>query len=122
MNKICKIFPLIGNIVLTNLDYTSLFRARTINKQVSEFINGEKLFWNRVIGSYSEYFEGFEESWNEVIKTTPVVLLKELALVTHLFFQSYSFKGPFKYYVSKQGGWEGHFKCLLKYFTRQVGG
>ena len=30
-------------------------------------------------------------------------------------------KGSFKYYVSKEGGWVGHAKCLLL-LTRWVGG
>ena len=64
---ISKRFPLVNQRIFQNLDGQSLIRIKEASRDISGFIENERFFWIRLIKKYSKKFEGFEESWNEVI-------------------------------------------------------
>ena len=82
-------FPLASKIILNNLDNQSLVRSKESSRKVAEFVDGERFIWIRIIKKYSQHFEGFEESWNEVINKTPVNILKQFAISAQKFFKYY---------------------------------
>ena len=92
MDILFKRFALVGKTVLNNLDDQSLTKSKEASKEISEFLDNGRFFWTRIIKKYNKNFEGFEESWKEVINKTPVDIVKQLAIAVPKFFESYSFK------------------------------
>ena len=80
MESICKRFPVAGMLVLENLDNQSLTRNKEASRGMAYFLEYEKRFYFiRQIKRYHKNFEGFEESWNQVVKKIPVDVIKQLA-------------------------------------------
>ena len=92
MDMLCKRFPLVKKRILNNLDDQSLTRSKEANREIAEFLDNGRFYWIRIIKKYAGNFEGFEESWKEVIPRTPLDIVKQLALAVEEFFKSYSFK------------------------------
>ena len=65
-------------MILKNLDDQSLTRSKEASKDIAIFLENEKFFWIRFIKKYNKNFEGFEESWNQVVKKIPVDVVKNL--------------------------------------------
>ena len=80
LDVICKRFPLVEKRILNNLDDQSLTRSKEANREIAEFLDNGKFFWIRIIKKYAGNFEGFEESWKEIIHRTPLDIVKQLAL------------------------------------------
>ena len=74
-------FPLVNRMVLYNLDNQSLTKSQEANRGIAEFLDNEKFYWIRIIKKYAGNFEGFEESWKEVIRRTPLDIVKQFALL-----------------------------------------
>ena len=81
---------MISKIILNNVDNKSLANFRRASRESSNFLDNERFYWIRIITKYSETFEEFQESWNKVIKKTPVGFLKNLAIDVHSFFKRIS--------------------------------
>ena len=92
MDMLCKRFPLVKKRILKNLDDQSLARSKEANREVAEFLDNGRFYWIRIIKNYARNFEGFEESWMEVIRRTPLDIVKQLALAVEEFFKSYTDK------------------------------
>ena len=76
-------------MVFKNLDNQSLTQSKNASRTFSEFLVDEKSYWIRVIKKYNGNFVGVEESWREVLRKTPVDMIKQLALVVEEFFKYY---------------------------------
>lgn len=83
-------FPVISQIILNNVDDESLTNFKISSRENSNFLDNERFYWIRNIKKYSETFKEFQESWNKVIKKTPVGFLKNLAIDVHSFFKGVS--------------------------------
>ena len=81
MEILSKRFPLAGELVLSNLDDQSLTTIKESSRDINEFLGNGRFFWIRIIRKYIKNFEGFEESWKEVINKTPVDIVKQLSLI-----------------------------------------
>ena len=90
MEDFGRTFPLISKIILNNVDDKSLTNFRRASRENSNFLDNERFYWIRNIKKYSETFKEFQESWNKVIKKTPVGFLKNLAIDVHSFFKGVS--------------------------------
>ena len=90
MENCCKRFPDVGKIILNNLNDQSLARSKIANGGIANFLENERFYFVRIIRKYNKQFEGFEESWNEVINKTPTDVLKTLAFVVEEFFKENS--------------------------------
>ena len=90
MEDLGRTFPLISKIILNNVDDKSLANFRRASRENRYFLDNERFYWIRNIKKYSETFEEFQESWNKVIKKTPVGFLKNLAIDVHSFFKGIS--------------------------------
>ena len=75
-----------------NLDDQSLTRSKEASRGIAESLEDERFYWIRIIKKYTGNFEGFEESWKEVIHRTPLDIVKQLALAVEEFFKSYTDK------------------------------
>ena len=89
MEILNKRFPLVGRMVFKNLDNQSLTQSKNASRTFSEFLVDEKFYWIRVIKKYNGNFVGVEESWREVLRKTPVDMIKQLALVVEEYFKHY---------------------------------
>ena len=87
MDNCCKRFPDVGKMILNNLNDQSLARSKKASRGIAVFLENERFYFVRIIRKYDEQFEGFEESWNEVINKTPIDFLKQLAVAVEDFFK-----------------------------------
>ena len=95
MEIICKRFPHVGKLVLNRLDDQSLARSKEIDRRMKNFLENERFYWIRILMKYKRNFEGFEESWNNVIENAPIAILQQLALAVQEFkVSSNVFLGP----------------------------
>ena len=92
MEEIFMRFPRVSQRILNNLDNQSLIRSKEVSRVIAEYVENEKFYWIRIIKKYAGNFEGFEESWKEVIRRTPLDIVKQLALTVEEFFKSYTDK------------------------------
>ena len=74
------------------MDVKSLTRSKEASREIAKCLDNGKLFWIRIIKKHAENFKGFEESWKEVIRRTPLDIIKQLALTVNEFFKSYTDK------------------------------
>ena len=79
MENCCKRFPVVGKMILSNLDNQSLVQSKKASRAISNSLENERFYYIRVIQNY-EKFNEFEESWKEVFHKTPVDVLKQLAV------------------------------------------
>ena len=66
-------FPVVGTMILNNLDHQTLVRSKEISKETSEFIKKERFYWIRIIQQYND-------NWRQTIKKAPIKDLKDLAI------------------------------------------
>ena len=92
MDNCCKRFPDVGKMILNNLNDQSLARSKKASRGIAVFLENERFYFVRIIRKYDEQFEGFEESWNEVINKTPTDVLKQLAVAIQEFFKDNSWR------------------------------
>ena len=78
--NIFKRFGVAGAMILDNLDDQSLVRSKAASKEIAEFLENEKFYWMRIIIKNKDKFQGYEESWKEVINKIPVNRIKELGI------------------------------------------
>ena len=87
MENIIKRIPNLGVLILNNLDDQSLAQSKRTSREVAKLLDNERFYWIRILGKYSKHFEGFEESWNDVINKTPSNVIKQLAVAVQKFFE-----------------------------------
>ena len=78
--NIFKRFRVAGAMILNNLDDQSLIRSKEASKEIAGFLENEKFYWIRIIMKNKDKFQGYEESWKEVINKIPVNRIKELGI------------------------------------------
>ena len=61
MENVLKRFPHLGGLILDNLDNTSLITCKKARRDVSEFLEKEKLIGLRVLRKYHRNFDKFKE-------------------------------------------------------------
>ena len=93
MEILCKRFPFMIKRVLNNLNDKSLTTSKESCWEIYEFLENERFYWKRIINknylkNYKK-FQGFEESWKEVIYKTPFNVVKQLASAVQSFCKSY---------------------------------
>ena len=96
MDIVIKRFPFVSYKVLKNLDDKSLVKSKEINRQIAKFVENKRLYLIRIIKLYKWNFEGFEESWKEVINRIPINVMKQLASKTQKLFESDSVQKELK--------------------------
>ena len=89
MENVLKRFPHLGGLILDNLDNTSLITCKKARRDVSEFLEKEKLIGLRVLRKYHRNFNKFKELWKEVIDKISLAMLKQLAVAVQNFFRLY---------------------------------
>ena len=89
MENLLKRFPHLGGLILGNLDNKSLINCKKAGRDVSEFLEKDKLICIRVLRKYHRNFDKFKELWKEVINKTSFEMVKQLAVAVQNFFQSY---------------------------------
>ena len=84
MKSLFRRFPVVGGKILKNLDSKSLAQCKVARREISEFLENEKLYFISIIKKYTDKFKGFEKLWNEVIHKTPIKIIKQLAIAVQL--------------------------------------
>ena len=85
MEILLKRFPHLGGLILGNLDNKSLFNCKKAGRDVSEFLEKDKLI--RVLRKYHRNFDKFKEPWKEVINKTSFEMVKQLTVQFKTFFK-----------------------------------
>ena len=80
MDNFWRRFPLSNEMVLKNLDDRTMVRSQEASRKINFFLRNKKHFWIRIIKSYSSRFAGHEDSWKQVIKNAPTIIVKQLAI------------------------------------------
>ena len=83
-------FPHLASNIFDQLDNQSLVNCKEVSRKLDNFFGNEKFFWLRIIHEYRGNFVEFKEIWNKTLKKSPAILVKELSLATHNFFEKYS--------------------------------
>lgn len=110
-------FPSIGTDILNQIDNKSLIKLSETNRMASTFIQNERQTWIRDINFYldktnkfnTKLFETpgplesleFYESWQKVIKKTPVEMIKELANVVKDVHKNHDYYNNSNDYLAK---------------------
>ena len=92
MDTISIRFPSLIQRILDNLDNQSLIRCKEASRKMEHYLNNERSYLIRIIKMHNEKFEGYEESWKEAIKKTPLYILKQLVDAVQQFFKTYPHK------------------------------
>ena len=87
MEELCYRFPVLGKLLLKNLDEQSLSNCQEASRVVNQFVIKERFFWIRIIQKYYKKLREFKRSWNVVIQRTPAGILKQLAIALHHFLK-----------------------------------
>ena len=88
METCCKRFLFASQMIFKNLDDRSLANSKKINREIAKFLENERFYSIRIIKSYTRRFEGFEDSWKEVIGKCPSNILKQLEVACRNFFKT----------------------------------
>ena len=83
-------FPHLASNIFDQLDNQSLVNCKEASRKLDNFFGSEKFFWLRIIHKYRGNFVEFKATWNKTLKKSPAILVKELTLATHNFFEKYS--------------------------------
>ena len=73
MENCIRRFPVVGALILNNLDDQTLVKNKEISREISDFIKNERFYWNRIIQKYND-------NGRKVIKNVPIKDLKDLAI------------------------------------------
>ena len=87
-----KRFSHLTQNILRNLDNQSLARSIEANREIAKCLKNAKFYFIRIIKQNEENFEGFEESWREVLFKIPLEMMKQLCNAVQQFFECYSNK------------------------------
>ena len=87
-------FPLASEAILKNLNDESLAKSKEVSREIFEIMdkNG-RVFWVRSIKNLNKHFQGYEESWKQVVNKAPVAILKQLAIASHKYFKGSTYLG-----------------------------
>ena len=83
-------YPHLASNIFDHLDNQSLVNCKEASRKFDTFFGNEKFFWLRIIHKYRGNFVEFKTTWNKTLKKSPVILVKELTLATHSFFEKNS--------------------------------
>ena len=97
MKIIFKRFPVVGGMILKNLDSKSLVRSKEASREIAEILENKKFYFISTLRNYIGYFKEYKKSWNEVIHKAPIKILQQLTIAVQLFFKKY-----FNYPLKKQ--------------------
>ena len=73
MENCIRRFPVVGALILNNLDDQTLVKNKEVSREISDFIKDERFYWNRIIQKYND-------NGRKVIKNVPIKDLKDLAI------------------------------------------
>ena len=76
----CLRFPIASGHIFKIIDDQSLADCKGLSRTLRKFLDDEKFYWIRIIDTYKEYFEGFEEAWREILYQSPLYMVKQLAI------------------------------------------
>ena len=95
-----KRFPLVCKKILNRLDDQSLVRSKEASKEIAECLENGRFYWIRMMKKMSfgmtqmtkmkrGRYQGFDESWKEVIFKTPINYIKDLAIAVQYFYEQF---------------------------------
>ena len=85
MDQICSRFPILGKEIFDNLESKSLVRCTEVNRQWSNFLDEEKIYWIRIINNFIDNQNDFIDSWKSIIHRTPAEIIKNLGIMVKNF-------------------------------------
>ena len=85
MEVLCQRFPLMAQKILNHVDDQSLINFKESGKTNADFLGQERFYWLRIIQRYNYLIGELQEVWNQVVRKTPVEIIKELAVAVHQF-------------------------------------
>ena len=80
---------MIARNILNKLDNITLISCKESSRELSTFLQNEKIIWLRIVGLYKDNFIGFEKSWKKTLEKNSVDNIKQLALATQNFFKTH---------------------------------
>ena len=93
MENFWRRFPLPIKSILENLDEESLARSKYASREISNVMNeSERFMLMRKMKKLRNHFEGYEESWNQVVNKIPIPVLKQLLIESQKYFRITQFR------------------------------
>ena len=112
-------FPHLASNIFDQLDNHSLVNCKEASRKLDNFFGSEKFFWLRIIHKYRGNFVEFKATWNKTLKKSPAILVKELTLATHNFFEKYSHRFAKQWHPLHIAAEQGLLE-VCKYITRKT--
>ena len=80
-------FPHVVTEIFKELDDKTLTTCRSASRLCCDYLDNEKLYWVRMIQNYRKNMGISYPHWNQILKNTPVELVKELSVSTRKFYK-----------------------------------
>ena len=85
MEVLCQRFPLMALKILNHVDDQTLINFKEAGRTNADFLGQERFYWLRIIQRYNYLIGELQEVWKQVVRKTPVEIIKELAVAVHQF-------------------------------------
>ena len=85
MEVLCQRFPLMAQKILNHVDDRTLINFKEAGRTNADFLGQERFYWLRIIQRYNCLIGELQEVWKQVVRKTPVEIIKELAVAVHQF-------------------------------------
>ena len=96
MEDMCKRVPLISKIIIEELDNRSLVNFKDASREITKELRNQRIYWIRVLRTYSCCNGNFKEFWAKVVEKTPPAFVKDIVMLIDKFSKTY--------YSTKQSG------------------
>ena len=85
MENIFGRIPVLGDAIFNQLPDQKLVESYQVSKTWESFIKNQKLPWIRMMKKHIGNIDEHPETWEKVVRKTPVEIVKEMAISVHKF-------------------------------------
>ena len=85
MELLCQRFPLMAQKIMNHVDDQTLINFKEAGRTNGDFLGQERFYWLRIIQRYNCLIGELQEVWKQVVRKSPVEIIKELAVAVHQF-------------------------------------
>ena len=85
LENFCLRFPGLEDKIIAELNPQSLENCKKLSKFWHNQMHESRIYWIRIIQSYTQDFNQYKDEWTNVTKKTPLKVLKELTTALYIF-------------------------------------
>ena len=85
LENFCLRFPRLGDKIIDELNPQSMENCKRLSRFWQNQILESRIYWIRIIQSYTKNFNQYKDEWTIVTKKTPLKVLKKLTTALYIF-------------------------------------